>query len=163
MKAKLDYRDVLDGYKYDLANDQFIKIWLAGGQPAVRDDSLITEEIPKEEVKKLFEGATKQIIVNAYERNPEARQICIDYYRQEFDGVIKCWVCGFNFGEFYGELMEGRIHIHHKIPLKDITKEYQVIPEEDLIPICPNCHYVIHFLGCTAEDLKEMLELKKKQ
>ncbi|MED0747481.1 hypothetical protein P4S80_16600, partial [Aeribacillus composti] len=43
------------------------------------------------EVETLVEGAKKQISVNAYERNPIARQKCLDYYG------YNCSVCDFNF------------------------------------------------------------------
>ena len=43
------------------------------------------------ESQTLSEGAKKQVIVNAYERNPKARQECIKHYG------TKCFICGFDF------------------------------------------------------------------
>ena len=51
---------------------------------------------------------------------------------------------GFNFGKVFGELGEGFIHIHHLRPLSEIGEEYKVNPVEDLRPVCPNCHAMIH-------------------
>jgi hypothetical protein len=96
----------------------------------------IPEEI--ELTERLPEGAKKQIMVNAYERNPVARATCIEYYG------YSCYVCGFNFEAQYGEIGKDYIQVHHLIPLSIIAKKYQVNPIEDLRPICPNCHAMVH-------------------
>lgn len=41
---------------------------------------IIPEEIPSEEAEKYTEGSKKQIVVNAYERSPKARQACIEIH-----------------------------------------------------------------------------------
>jgi hypothetical protein len=84
------------------------------------------------------EGARYQVTVNAYERDPRARQICIDRYGTD------CAICGFSFRAKYGEIAEGFIHVHHLRPLSEIGEEYEVDPVEDLRPVCPNCHAVLH-------------------
>jgi len=102
-------------------------------------DSLppLPEEVP-ESARPLVEGAFKPISVNAYERNPEARRLCLQNYG------TRCCICGFSFGEVYGEVAEGFIHVHHLRPLSEIGQEYTVDPIADLRPICPNCHAVVH-------------------
>ena len=89
----------------------------------------------------LVEGAAYQVSVNAYERNIEARRQCIEQHG------TNCCVCGFNFGEFYGSTADGYIHVHHLRPLSEVKGEYVVDPIEDLRPVCPNCHAVIHLGG----------------
>lgn len=84
------------------------------------------------------EGAVQSIIVNAYERNPKARAACLDYY-----GFL-CQACGFNFEEKYGKLGKGFIHVHHVVPLAEIGQQYEVDPLRDLVPLCANCHAMIH-------------------
>ncbi len=84
------------------------------------------------------EGARYQITVNAYERDPRARQLCIARHG------TACVVCGFSFGATYGPVAEGFIHVHHLRPLSEIGGEYEVNPVEDLRPVCPNCHAVLH-------------------
>lgn len=96
----------------------------------------LPEEIPHPE--SFFEGASKPISVNVYERNLAARARCIAHYG------YKCSVCGFDFKEKYGEIGSEYIHIHHLVPLSKIKREYQLNPIEDLRPICPNCHAIIH-------------------
>jgi len=101
-----------------------------------RGETLLPEEINPSEV--FVEGAARKITVNAYERNAEARSRCIACHG------FKCFICSFDFGVSYGELLEGFIHVHHLRPLSEIDGEYEVDPIEDLRPVCPNCHAVIH-------------------
>jgi 5-methylcytosine-specific restriction protein A len=86
------------------------------------------------------EGAKKQITVNAYERSPAARAICIQHYG------LNCSVCGFNFEETYGEIGIGFIHVHHLKPLSEIGKDYKLNPITDLRPVCPNRNELCRFL-----------------
>ncbi len=86
----------------------------------------------------LPEGALHKVTANAYERNPDARRLCIEHY-----GAI-CSVCGFKFGAVYGEAFEEFIHVHHLRPLSEIGRQYVVDPIKDLRPVCPNCHAVLH-------------------
>ena len=94
------------------------------------------DEIPNPET--VFEGAKKEIIVNRYERNHEAREKCIAAHG------CKCAVCGMDFEKTYGEIGRGFIHVHHIVPLSSIGKEYELNPITDLVPVCPNCHAMLH-------------------
>jgi hypothetical protein len=84
------------------------------------------------------EGGVDRILVNRYERDPKARNACIDHY-----GAV-CVVCKFDFGVLYGELLRGFIHVHHLQPLASVGPDYRVDPIKDLRPVCPNCHAVLH-------------------
>ena len=94
------------------------------------------EELGIEEA--IVEGASFTVQVNAFERNPVARQKCIAHYG------ASCVVCGFKFGAVYGGSAEGYIHVHHLKPLASIGEEYIIDPIKDLRPVCANCHAVIH-------------------
>ncbi len=85
-----------------------------------------------------IEGAKITIQVNKYERNSIARQKCID------ELGCYCHICGINFEKVYGEIGKDFIHVHHKIPLNEIKEEYVVDPIKDLLPVCPNCHAMLH-------------------
>ena len=85
-----------------------------------------------------YEGAVKTTLVNKYERSSIARKKCIEHYG------CKCLVCGLDFEQKYGELGKGFIHVHHIVPLNEIGKEYRVDYIKDLVPVCPNCHAMLH-------------------
>ena len=97
---------------------------------------LLAEEIPNSE--QYAEGAKTSVTINAYERSAAARKACILHYG------ARCAVCAFDFRHTYGDLGDNFIHVHHVIPIGSIGKEYQIDPVKDLIPVCPNCHAMIH-------------------
>jgi hypothetical protein len=98
--------------------------------------ALIAEEIlPSAEY---CEGSVTTILVNRFERNRNARAQCIKMHG------LTCWVCGFNFEATYGKPGKGLIHVHHIRPLATIKRGYKVDARNDLCPICPNCHALIH-------------------
>lgn len=93
------------------------------------------EEIDEAEYR---EGSVSKITVNRYERDRNARKACLEHYG------YKCYACGVNLENIYGEIAKGFIHVHHETPISTIKEEYQLNPIEDLKPICPNCHSIIH-------------------
>ena len=100
------------------------------------------------------EGKLKKIFVNRFERSKEARNACIN-----LKGAV-CIVCLFDFEKKYGEIGKDYIHVHHLIPLSMIKDNYTIIPSKDLIPVCPNCHAMIHKLPkkkYTVEHLRRLL------
>ena len=101
--------------------------------------------------KKYIEGARKQIRVNAFERNARVRKACIKQHG------CKCAVCELSFEEIYGEIGKDFIHVHHLKPLSLIDTEYELDPVNDLRPVCPNCHAMLH----RAQNVLGIEELKK--
>ncbi|AUS95485.1 HNH endonuclease [Clostridium thermosuccinogenes] len=118
-------------------------------------ESVYSGEIIIEDITSLPEGTVSQVFVNRYERNRKARNICIDYYGS------KCAVCGFDFERTYGPIGKDKIHIHHLVPLSKVQKEYEVDPIQDLRPVCPNCHLIIHSKRepFTIEEVREMITM----
>ncbi len=108
------------------------------------------DDVPDETV----EGAKKRVTVNTFERSAEARQKCIDHYG------YKCTACGFDFFESYGDRGRHFIHVHHIVPISQIGEAYVVNPIDDLRPVCPNCHAMIHRTDppCTIDELKQMIK-----
>lgn len=107
--------------------------WYASNTTPV---SRLPEELDSKEALK--EGVATKITVNRYERNAQARDECLGHHG------TSCSVCAFDFGEAYGAMGRGFIHVHHIVPLCKIRREYIVDPKTDLVPICPNCHAMIH-------------------
>lgn len=103
---------------------------------------------------KYAEGKTKTVLVNSYERNQVARQKCIEHY-----GAF-CQICNFDFEKIYGSIGKDFIHVHHIVDIATIGNEYSVDPLKDLIPVCPNCHSMLHKKkpAYLIDDLKEMMK-----
>ena len=86
----------------------------------------------------LFEGATRALELTTYERNEVARRLCLAHYG------LRCQACGMSFEERYGTIGADLIHVHHVVPLAARQGEYEVDPIRDLVPLCANCHQVVH-------------------
>jgi len=107
------------------------------------------------DIKETFrEGKSKDIIQTRYERNPEARKRCLTHYG------YSCKVCSFNFESHFGEVGKGFIHVHHINQISEIGREYEIDPIKDLIPVCPNCHSMIHSKR-PAFTIDEINEIRK--
>jgi|GEM_PF-1147824 len=96
----------------------------------------LTEQLDDD--KLYAEGAVREVSVNAHERSAAARQACIEHWG------TRCCVCDFDFEAVYGELGAGFIEVHHLVALAEVDEEYEVDPINDLRPVCPNCHAMIH-------------------
>jgi len=91
------------------------------------------------------EGSTIRRIVDRYERSARAREACLAHHG------LDCHVCGTDFLNAYGELGMGFIHVHHKRKLADVPDDYRVDPVHDLVPLCPNCHAMVHRMDDPAD------------
>lgn len=100
----------------------------SGASPTVLTDALGTYS----------EGAVEHVAVNRYERSEAARAACVRAH-----GCL-CGVCDLDFEARYGELGRGFIHVHHKRPISRLGPNYRLDPEKDLVPVCPNCHAMLH-------------------
>lgn len=114
----------------------------------VQSDSVFPETLPPD--LPYFEGAVRKVTINSYERDPKARAVCLARHG------YNCSVCNINFKEKYGAIGEQFIHVHHKKPLATIRKNYELKPTKDLVPVCPNCHAMLH----TSEPPLSVSELK---
>ncbi|MCY7895644.1 DUF3427 domain-containing protein [Bacillus spizizenii] len=125
-------------------------IWEFNDEKEIRHNQM-AEEI--DNPTRYIEGATKKVSVNVYERNPMARKKCLEHYG------FSCVICGFDFEKVFGELGKGFIHVHHIIELNQIGKEYEIDPINDLRPVCPNCHAMLHKKkpSFTVEELKDII------
>ena len=84
------------------------------------------------------EGSSKQVAEKRYERNPLNRKLCLA--AKGYD----CAICGMNFEKKYGDLGHNFIHVHHVVPVSKLGAGYVIDPLKDLIPVCPNCHAMLH-------------------
>lgn len=96
------------------------------------------------------EGIGQTVTVNRYERDPNIRRACIAHF-----GAV-CNVCGFDFGVTYGSLGVNFIEVHHIVPLAQSGGAGVLVdPTRDVIPVCSNCHSMIHRGGATR-DIQEV-------
>lgn len=113
------------------------------------------------------EGAAKDITLTRYERNPLARQLCIDAY----GGTYRCEVCGFKLSDKYGSRQgkDDYIEVHHleEHAAKSKTEgEHPVNYRKDMIPLCPNCHRMIHYLKdhtIHPDELREIIHTHERK
>lgn len=117
---------------------------------------VLDNEKNAEYINEYYEGAVQQVLVNKYERNPVARRKCIQKY-----GCI-CNICHFDFEKQYGAVGKDFIHVHHIKPIStNRGKSYQVDYECDLIPVCPNCHAMLHRGNLSVEELRHLIGNKR--
>lgn len=98
----------------------------------------------------LAEGAVKYYYGKKYERKLENRKRAI-----EIHGLV-CAICGFDFEKIYGTRGKGFIEIHHTKPLSTLGQEKNIDPLTDLIPVCSNCHRMIHRRTDEVLSIEEM-------
>lgn len=106
----------------------------------------------------VVEGARRTYLRSAYERDPEARRRCVAAHGTD------CAVCGFSFGAVYGPEFNGYIHVHHLRPLSEVGAAHTVDPVQDLRPVCPNCHAVLHSRepALNIEDVRALLKRQRR-
>jgi len=111
----------------------------------------LPEEVPAN--TPLREGTTYSVTVNAFERNSTARSECLAHFGHA------CACCNMTFASQYGDAFSMFIHVHHLKPLSEVRGKYIVDPVNDLVPVCPNCHAVIHSRAppFTVSDVQSML------
>lgn len=123
-------------------------------------------DLEEESDEKIMEGLLKEYKLNKFERSSFARKKCLEYYQNR----IVCQVCGFDFDKQYGKRENGipYIEIHHIQPLAARAQKegcYKVDYTKDLIPLCANCHRMIHYFGnepLHPSVLKKLFETNQK-
>lgn len=155
-----------------ISDSEYIKNYLSHKKDLEDRDLELRKDIQRKELNKKKdyynpdidinynnkEGKKVSVVVNKFERDPKLRKLCLSIYG------YNCAVCGFNFEKVYGEIGTNFIHVHHKIPLYERGEDSITDPKKDLIPICPNCHAMIHSSNewLTVEELKIILNKSKK-
>lgn len=105
------------------------------------------------------EGSEYEIRGIRYERDKTARTQCIEYYRAlDSNHKCRCQICGMNFEDVYGSIGKDFIEIHHIVPISKRGGNYDVNPSKDLIPLCSNCHAMIHKGNVSVEELRRRFE-----
>lgn len=93
---------------------------------------------PTNELQSGIEGDARQVYTTIHERDPRLRTQALAIHG------VSCIVCGFDFETRYGVHGRGFIHIHHLKPIHSFAGAEVVDAGTDLVPLCPNCHAMIH-------------------
>lgn len=122
------------------------------------DPNALTEIAADAEEEHFWEGHVQVVRVNKYERNLQARRKCISHFGPQ------CQVCQVRLTDIYGPLALEYIQVHHLRPISEIGERYKVDPLTDLIPVCPNCHAMLHRDNppLSVEKLQELMEQARK-
>jgi 5-methylcytosine-specific restriction protein A len=101
-----------------------------------------------------YEGRELEVLSRRYERDRIARELCIAHFG------YACVACSRVLADVYGIVAHQFIHVHHKNPLSLKKSEAVVDPVHDLVPVCPNCHAMLHQKSppYSVEELREMLK-----
>lgn len=142
----------LDDYRVRFKKEKPLKSHFDSGD-AQLPSSVKSQKLISSRDDDFYEGSIQRISVEVRERNSAARNACIAHHK------CNCAICGFNFGTIFGAAAKGFIHVHHIKPLSKSMAEGPVDPEKDLIPLCPNCHSVVHLRKepYSVEDVREMI------
>lgn len=121
---------------------------------AVSEEDHVAKEIARSLAHLKEEQVAHQsenVVSSDYE---SAKEKCIEYY-----GAI-CDICGFDYGYTYGEAFENQIEVHniHSHDLTEVSENTDSI--KDLIPVCHNCHGVIHSQNppISVEKMRQMIK-----
>lgn len=133
-------------------NEYIVSLILAD---VIRAD--VQEEVQQESEARP-EGMARDYYGMRYERDPANRKLAIVFHG------LRCTACGFSFEEAYGIRGAGFIEIHHNKPLASAGEEQLVDPKTDLVPLCANCHRMVHRYRTnviSVEELKKIISPNK--
>lgn len=150
MSEEPRYTEVLKWYRLFVKalNADTIPVPVPGeGQQSGNDHTFVAPEkkqLPKKQTTIFTEGEDDGIITTEHRRrNMELRAACIEIFRAKHGGRIVCECCGFDFARAY-DISDEYIEVHHRIPFSHTDGEHLVDAETDLVPLCANCHRMIH-------------------
>ncbi|MGJ1004702.1 HNH endonuclease [Eggerthella lenta] len=72
-----------------------------------------------------------------------------------------CTKHSIDFGKEFGEEFSGVIEVHHLEPLSLSKGEREIDPIKDLVPLCPNCHKMVHRKAGKPYTLEQIRALRR--
>ena len=151
MFSKIDLHLHLDG-----SLDPRLAYEMAAKELAVLAAGLMLSLLNVVPLEGYADGKKTQVLTNKYERNPLNRELCLQIHG------YSCAICGMNFEKVYGTIGKNFIHVHHIEPVSMMGGSYILNPEKDLIPVCPNCHAMLHTKKPPLQP-EELIEILKEQ
>lgn len=154
------------GKQFVNAKIEMIKYLFASRDMDFVDISRVCDDILNSETNREIFPLTETIVegrintareVVIYERSSQLRQLARQHFLSA-DGLLYCDCCHYEYTHFHSEpFNQSCIEIHHIKPLylyedSDIEKTFQQALN-NLMPVCPNCHRLIHRNKVTADQL----------
>jgi len=112
--------------------DDVKPLWIGKKSKKNQRASSVTVEIREEETAEELEGERKEYTGHRLRRSGKLVRLAKERDR------YTCIACGFNYND---EIVQA----HHLDPLSE-RKHPEKTKLEDLVTLCPNCHYIAHFL-----------------
>jgi 5-methylcytosine-specific restriction protein A len=121
-------------------------------------EDLPPELLPLENSREVLEGEKSTVLQNKYERSRFNRAMCLRAHG------FNCMACGDKLSNKYGVVAQELVHVHHITPVSTLGGATVVDPIRDLVPLCPNCHNVIHRRNppFSIEELKAIISQAPK-
>ncbi len=111
------------------------------------------EKLLEKNYDEFLEGFKTEIVRETNYRNREL------IYKAKLELGTTCFICSFNFEEKYGLHGKGFVEMHHLIPISEGKRISKI---KDLVPVCSNCHRMLHKGNITfnIDDIKRMIAKK---
>lgn len=153
-KGKLFLEEKYEEYEYINNGDFSIELQKKANEDLLKEPNRFF--VPEEEIK---EGKLVSTVSKTRKRSQKLRAYAFNYYKSQ--NQIKCSVCGFDFEEKYGNYGKDFIELHHIKPVSIYEEKGQIMNLEEarknLVPLCSNCHKILHRNNITLDELKNSL------
>jgi len=159
LEAGREYTVSIDDYSPNIVSAKYFEdTQLLDLQNAFSDAYISSHSVKEKQPKTYNEGKEQYSYRVGYERNPEARKACLAHHG------FKCKACGVLLEDIYGSIARDLIHVHHIKQMAHTDGEQEVNPITDMVPLCPNCHTVVHrkVPPFTVDELRVFIGLKNE-
>lgn len=148
---------VFESYGYDTREENTPLLRLEKVNRKEFHADIIFPEDVRRDAAEYMEHSDKFIygVRSRFETDPEIRLTVLKIH-----GTC-CAICGFNYEDFYGDVGRGYIQIHQMFKNDENMEDFDLTT--DFIPICENCHGILHRskdLNISVKDLKQIIRLK---
>jgi len=149
---------IFESFGYDIKEDSAPLLRLEKvDKTTFKADVIFPEEVEKD-AKEYFLHEDKFIygVKARFEMDPEVRMKVLKHHG------TSCAICGFHYEHAYGDIGKGYIQIHQIIEDEQAMEDYDV--DKDFIPICENCHGILHRNkdhALSVSSLKQMLNIHR--